>query len=271
MSLRPTTSGYLGFGSIVIPVRIYSASEDVRLHLPRVHTDDNGAVIRQEVCATCGKVLHTEDISKVYDVPTGEVKMDENGELSSTSHPVMFKDEEFKAFKAPASKQIRLVGFCDRREIDDLILDKPHFVGTGTKKEGGFQSFVLLREAMVKAGKVAIISWTSRGESYVGMMTPYGKGFLLKKLLYFDEARSVDDVSIEDAPVNPALVEKAVKLVEKLTAQFDHSQYTDKYAEDVRKFVTARIEGIAPEPVIETAVAKEVSSIEAQLEASLGL
>ena len=253
--MRSILSGNLTVGTISIPIRLYSASEETRIGFNQVHKEDKGKVKYLKVCSVCQKPLGNEDICKGYEVA---------GQM------ITFTDEEIEALKPQTNKAVRLVGFVDRNAIPDILLDKPYFVGTENPKKGGVaQPFQLLHKAMVKSGKVGIVSWVSRSAEAIGMLVPYGKGFLLKRMLYADEVRNIEEVEVLDATIPDALVEKGIQLIEKLAVPFDHTAFKESYSESIRKVIEARAMG--EEIPIESALPKtEEKSLEALLAQALG-
>lgn len=250
--MRSILSGNLTVGTISIPVRFYGASQDAKVGFNQVHKEDKGRVRYLKVCSVCQKPLTEEDICSGYEVA---------GQM------LTFTDEELKALKPTTNKSIQLVGFVDRNEIPDILLDKPYFVGTENPKKGGVaQPFQLLHQALVKSGKVGIVRWVSRSSESIGFLMPYGKGFLLKRLLYANEVRSVDEVEVLESAIPESLVEKGLKLVEKLTVKFDHDSFHESYSEGIRKVIEARAMG-EEIPIEAIAPKTEASSLEAQLDA----
>lgn len=254
--MRSILSGCLTVGTISIPVRLYGASQDSKVGFNQVHLADKGRVKYLKVCSVCQKPLTEEDICSGYEVA---------GQM------LTFSEEEMKALKPTTSKGIQLVGFVQRNEIPDILLDKPYFVGTENPKRGGIaQPFQLLHQALVKSGKVGIVRWVSRSSESIGFLVPYGKGFLLKRLLYADEVRNADEVEVIEASIPDSLVAKGIQLIEKLTVKFDHDSFKESYSESIRKLIEARamgedipIETLAPKPTDE-------ANLEAQLNALVG-
>ena len=252
--MRSTMSGNLTVGAITIPVRMYSASEKSNVAFFQVHKEDQGKVKHVKVCTVCEKPLENDDICKGYDV-AGQV--------------VTFTNEELDSFKPVTGRGFALVGFVARGEVPDILLDKPHFIGTENAKKGGVgQSFALLHRAMVKSGRVGLVSWVARSTESIGMLVPYGRGFMLKRILYADEVRSIEEVEVLEAEVPDALVAKGVQLIEKLTIQFDHENFKRSYSESIKKIIEARAMG-EEIPIEVLAPKTEECSLEALMDQAL--
>jgi DNA end-binding protein Ku len=243
-------SGSLAFGTILIPVRMYAASEELRVPFHLVHSEDGGRVRYKKVCEIDGKELHQSDIHKGYEV--GD-KM------------LQFTDEELEALKPVMSKSLRILGFCERDEVPLIALDRPYYLGTETKKKGVAQPFALLRKTMERSGKAAIVSWVTRADEQLGMLIPYEKGLLIKGILYAQQVKPFDKVEVTDAEVDGRVVEKGMMLIEKMTFRFDHAAYRETYSQAIRDIIEARALGkeVKVEPVARSA---EMRSLEAELE-----
>jgi DNA end-binding protein Ku len=251
--MRSIWSGYLSFGSILIPVRQYAASGTLHVSFHQVHKTDCGRVRYKKVCEKDGEELHPEDIIKAYIV---------GGEC------LKFTDEELDSLKPFSTKIMEILGFCNIEEIPMEALNKPYYLGTDSPKKGGAgKSFLLLKESMNKSNKVAVVKWVSRTNEYLGMLQPYEKGLLLKQLLYHEQVKPIEEVEVLDAEVEDELVDKGVKAIEKMTFKFDWSKYTETYTQEVKELVEKKF--IGEEVVVGEFKVPETRSIEAELEKML--
>ena len=251
--MRSIWSGYLSFGSILIPIRSYAASGNLHVSFHQVHKTDCGRVRYKKVCEKDGEELKPDDIIKAYII---------GGEC------LKFTDEELDALKPFSTKIMDIIGFCRFEEIPVESLNKPYYLGTDSPQKGGAgKSFLLLKEAMIKSSKVGIVKWVSRTNEYLGMIQPHGNGLLLKQLLYHEQVRPMDEVEILESEVDDELVDKGVKAMEKMTFKFDWAQYTETYTQEVKELVEKKFLG----EEIEVAEFKlpETRSIEAELEKML--
>ncbi|MDD3984473.1 MAG: hypothetical protein PHY59_00945 [Methanobacterium sp.] len=149
--MRSIWSGYLLFGSILIPIRQYAASGKLHVNFHQVHKTDCGRVRYKKVCEKDGEELDHEDIIKAYLI---------GGEC------IKFTDNELNSLKPFTTKIMEIIGFCTIEEIPIDALSKSYYIGTdSTKKEG--KSFLLLKEAMLKSNKVAVVKWVSRTNEYM--------------------------------------------------------------------------------------------------------
>jgi DNA end-binding protein Ku len=251
--MRSIWSGFLSFGSILIPIRSYAASSNLHISFHQVHKTDCGRVRYKKVCEKDGEELKPDDIIKAYIV---------GGEC------LKFTDEELDALKPFATKIMEILGFCKMEEIPIEALNKPYYIGTDSPQKGGAgKSFLLLKESLIQSDKVAIVKWVSRTNEYLGMIQPHGKGLLLKQLLYHEQVRPMDEVEILESEVNNELVDKGVKAVEKMTFKFDWTKYTETYTQEVKELVEKKFLG--EEVEVSEFKLPETRSIEVELEKML--
>lgn len=251
--MRSIWSGFLSFGSILIPIRSYAASSNLHISFHQVHKTDCGRVRYKKVCEKDGEELKPDDIIKAYIV---------GGEC------LKFTDEELDALKPFATKIMEILGFCKMEEIPIEALNKPYYIGTDSPQKGGAgKSFLLLKESLIQSDKVAIVKWVSRTNEYLGILQPHGKGLLLKQLLYHEQVRPIDEVEILESEVNNELVDKGVKAVEKMTFKFDWTKYTETYTQEVKELVEKKFLG--EEVEVSEFKLPETRSIEVELEKML--
>lgn len=253
--MRSIWSGYLSFGTLLIPVRSYAASENLHVHFHLVHKSDCGRVRYRKVCEKDGQELKSEDIERAIFI---------GGEC------IKFTNEELEALMPRASKIMEILGFCYWDDIPLVALGKPYYLGTESPKKGGVgRSFLLLKRAMEESGKVAVVKWVFRTTEHLGVLQSYEKGFLLKVLLYHEQVRSPEEIEIIEAEIDQDLVKKGVKVIDKLTFDFDWIKYREEYTKNVRELLEKKALG----EKIKVADIKpaEIRSIEAELDKILDL
>nr|WP_250645128.1 Ku protein [Methanobacterium subterraneum] len=150
-----------------------------------------------------------------------------------------------------------------------MCLFKPYYLGTeNPKKSGSGQSFHLIKEVMEKKEKVAVVKWVQRNNEYIGMLQSYEEGFLLKQLLYFEQVRSLEEVEIIKAPVDEDLLKKAFQVVDNMTFDFDWTQYSETYNQQLRELIEKKAAG---EELIPEIKPPETRSLEKELEKMLAM
>ena len=94
------------------------------------------------------------------------------------------------------------------------------------------EAYRVVRDALRQSRKVGLGQITLRGKEHLAAVKPCGDGLLMETLHYADEIREGEEMfqGIEDDPADADLLEVATSLIERKTAPFDASAYTDRYA-----------------------------------------
>src|SRR5690349_3802857 len=74
-------SGYLTFGLISMPVRLFSGARSSGISFNMLHRDDHARVKQQLTCSADGKVLERNEIVKGYEYRKGEYVIIEPDEI----------------------------------------------------------------------------------------------------------------------------------------------------------------------------------------------
>jgi DNA end-binding protein Ku len=253
--MRSIWSGNIAFGTLLIPIRAYAASEDLHIHFHQVHKADCGRVRYKKVCEKDGEELKADEIEKAVFI---------GGEC------IRFNNEEIEALMPARSRTMEILGFCESEEIPVVALGKPYYLGTESPQKGGVgESFLLLKRVMETSGKVAVVRWLMRNTEHIAMLEPYEKGFLLKLILYFDQIRSPEEVEVIEAEIDRDLVDKGTQVLDMMTFDFDWTEYSEEYTTRVRELLERR--ALGEEVEIPPIKPPEERSIEAELEKMLGI
>src|SRR5437660_12201615 len=81
-------TGFLTFGLISMPVRLFSGARGERISFHMLHRDDNTRVKQQLVCPADDKVVERSEIVKGYEYRKGEyvvVEQEESKEIETTT------------------------------------------------------------------------------------------------------------------------------------------------------------------------------------------
>jgi DNA end-binding protein Ku len=253
MAARSIWNGTLTFGEVAIPVKLFSATQDRRIHFREVRLRDGCPVEHRLVGADSGREIRRGSTLKSYETSGGK--------------QVILTDEEIAAARGPRPKVIELEHFVAVEEIDPVFYDKPYVVGA---QAGGERAYRVLLAALEQAEKVGIGRFVLRTREQLVALRPRGGALVLHTMRFADEVVDPSDFDLDRVRRKPSEqeIKMASKLVEGLHADFDPSQYEDTYREEVLKVVELKAAGKnieLPEPE-ETEAADDLL---AQLEASL--
>ena len=259
MAARPTWQGHLKLSLVTCPVAMYTAtasSSHVSFHL--INPDTNNRIRMIPTDPDTGPVERS-DLVKGYEVSKDEY--------------VLFDDADFDKVKLESTKTISIDEFVDEKSIDRLYWDDPFYIVP--EKGVGAEAFAVIREAMKKAGKIAIGCLVLRGRERQLALEVHGKGLVAYSLRPHDEVRDADDY-FDDIPTVKAdkdMVEIAARIISQKAADFDPTHFKDRYDEALREMVKAKQKGQgvveAPEPE-DTNVIDLMEALKASLKGSAG-
>ena len=226
--------GYITFGLISIPIRLFVAARSERVSFNQLHKTCGSRVKQSLNCPTCNKPVERSEIVKGYEFEKDRYITVEEGEL-----------EKFQ----PASAQsMEIVEFVRMEEIPALYFDTSYYT---VPEPPGRKAYQLLFETMKASGYAAVAKICMHQREYLVAVHPHGKGLALHSLYYHDEMHQIGEYGEQsDLEVKPAEVQLARQLVESLAAPFEPQKYRDDYRRRVGEMLEAKRQGLeitAPE------------------------
>lgn len=252
--MRSMWKGAVSFGLVMIPVKLYAATEQKDIAFRQVHREDGGRIRFRRFCSIEDIEVPYEDIAKGYELAGGEV--------------VVLTEEDMADLPLPTTRNIEVVQFCPAEQVDPIMFNRSYYAEPET---AGARAYCLLRDAMEQSGKVAIAKVALRQRESLAVLRVREGVLVLETLLWPDEVRETDFSFLDDdVDVRPQELRMASSLIESMTVDFDPDEYHDDYREALQEVVNAKIEGreiLQPEPVGEAA--SQPSSLADALRASL--
>ncbi|TQS39926.1 Ku protein [Cryptosporangium phraense] len=225
--MRAIWKGVVSFGLVTIPIKLFSATEQHDVQLRQVHAADGGRIRYRRVCEAEGVEVPYSEIAKGYELPDGQV--------------VVLNDEDFENLPIASGRNIDVQKFVPAEQVDGLYLSKGYFL----QADGpGAKPYVLLREALLKAGTIAVVKVALRQREALALLRPYGDVLLLQTMLWPDEIRDPAELAPDsDIAVRPQEMQMAESYIQTLTGDLDMEEFTDDYAVALREVVDAKIQG----------------------------
>jgi len=255
--MRSIWKGSISFGLVSIPVKLYSATEERDVSFHQVHRDDGGRIRYKRVCQLDGEEIPYSDIAKGYELPSGEV--------------VVLTDDDFADLPLTTSRSIDVLEFVPLEQVDPIYFAKSYYL----EPEGaGAKPYVLLREALEKSGRVALVKIALRQRETLATLRVRDGVFVLEMMLWPDEIREPSFGFLdEDVDVRQQELAMAQSLIDTLSGDFKPEQYSDNYREALQALIEAKIAGrevVAPaEPVADSGTVVDLmAALRASVEAA---
>jgi DNA end-binding protein Ku len=219
-------SGYLTFGLISMPVRLFSGARSNGISFNQLHRTDHHRVKQQLICPADGQVLERADIVKGY-----EYRKDEY---------VIIDPDEIKKIEPKTAKTMEILEFVKTSEVDPVYFESSYYM---VPEEAGRRPYALLTKALEESEYVAIAKITMHNREYTVFLRPHKGGMMLHTMYYAEEVREVESFGAPDVEIKEAEIKVAHQLIEALAGDWDPEKYHDTFQENLKKLIETKLEG----------------------------
>jgi DNA end-binding protein Ku len=224
--MRPLWKGAISFGLVTIPISLYPAIAREELKFRMLRQSDLSPINYKRVAETDGKEVPWDQIVKGYEYEKGKY--------------VVLKEEDFARVDVEATQTVDIINFVALKDVDPLLFYKPYYLEVG---KAGQKAYVLLRDALVEAGRIAIAKVVIRARQHLAAVKPQNSGLILELMHFPDE---LIDASQFKAPtlksVGKSEMRMALQLVESMATGWKPEEYTDDYREALKDLIEKKIE-----------------------------
>jgi DNA end-binding protein Ku len=245
--------GYLTFGLISVPVRLFVAARSERISFNQIHDKCGSRIKQQTWCPVCERVVERSELKKGFEIAKGRF--------------AIVEDEEIKKIAPQSSETMEILEFVKAADIDPIYYDASYFM---VPEEAGKKAYELLFQTMQKSGFSAIAKAAMHQREYTVVIRPHSQGLTLHTMFYPEEVREIPEFGKDtNVQIRPQEVALAEKLVEGLATDFDPSKYHDEYQSQLAKLIEAKKEGVEVEGTAPKKLAPVIDLMQA-LQQSLG-
>jgi DNA end-binding protein Ku len=219
-------SGYLTFGLISMPVRLFSGARSSGISFNMLHRDDLTRVKQQYYCPTDNRVVSRDEIVKGY-----EYRKDEY---------VVIEPDEIKKIEPKTAKTMEILEFVKGSEVDPVYFDASYYM---LPEEAGRRPYALLTKAMQESDYVAIAKLTMHNREYTVFLRPHEGGMMLHTMYYAEEVKKVEGFGAPDVELKESEVKVANQLIEALADEWDPEKYHDTFQDNLKNLIQTKLEG----------------------------
>ncbi len=221
--MRSIWKGSIAFGLVNVPIKVYAATETHDVSLHQVHDEDKGRIRYKRVCEF-GHEVEYADIQRAYD----------DGEKT-----VVLTADDFKQLPEEQSHEIEVLEFVPVEQVDPMMFEKSYYLEPDSRSP---KAYVLLRETLAKTDRLAIVQFTLRQKTRLGVLRVNDDVILLQGLLWGDEVRAADFKSLDSSvKVSANELKMSSSLVDSMSTDFDPDRYTDAYQEELQQLIDAKL------------------------------
>jgi DNA end-binding protein Ku len=212
---RALWSGSLSFGLVNVPVQLFSAVRDQDLHFRQLHEKDGSPIETRRFCSAEDEEVPYEEIGHGYELDSGK--------------EVVLSDEELGAAAPRKTRTIDIEAFVDLADVDPVYFDHPYFLLPEGEAEGTRRAYRLLVEVMQGTERAALGRFVLRTKEYLVAVRVRDDLLSLTTMRFHDEVRPTKDVPGGGRKPAKERLDRAVTLIEAMSADWDPAQYEDRY------------------------------------------
>jgi DNA end-binding protein Ku len=253
---RAIWSGAITFGLVNVPVRMYSAIDEHKLHFHWVHEKDESPIGYQKICKLEDKPVPDDEVVKAFEFEPGEY--------------VFMDEEDFEAARVEGYKTIEITDFVPYEQIDPVYFARTYYLGP---QEGGEKVYSLLTRAMDESGLAGIAKYVMRDRQNLGCLRVRERVVTLEQLYFADEIRDLEEVRPPAARVSKEELQMAEQLIENFAGDFEPEKYKDTYRDALCEIIKAKRKGkqVHRAPEAEEAAPPDlIEALRASIEAAGG-
>jgi len=219
-------TGYLTFGLISMPVRLFSGARSSGVSFNMLHRTDKSRLKQQYICQADGEVVERSEMVKGY-----EFRKDEY---------IIIEPEEIKKIEPKTAKTMEILEFVKTSDVDPVFFESSYYM---LPEDAGRRPYALLTKALEESEYVAIAKLTMHNREYTVFLRPHEGGMMLHTMYYEEEVRKVEGFGAPDVELKDAEVKVAHQLIEALAADWEPEKYHDEFQDNLKNLIQTKLEG----------------------------
>ena len=236
-SSRVLWKGAISFGLVHIPVGLHSATSEQGLDFDWLDKRSMDPVGYKRINKKTGKEITRENIVKGIAYEEGQY--------------VVLTEKEIADAYPKTTQTIEIEAFVNAGDIPFVYLERPYYVAPINK---GAKVYALLRETLLKTGKVGVARVVIQTKQHLAALIPSGRGMVLNLLRWGDEIRPWTNLELppeglKAAGIRDAELKMAEQLVEDMSAKWNPESYKDEFRDAIMKLVDQRVKAGKTETV----------------------
>jgi DNA end-binding protein Ku len=220
--------GYLSFGLVSFPVRLFAAARPEAVHFHMLHRKDLSRVKEVWYCAEENEPIERSEIVKGYEVEKGKY--------------VTVDDEELKKVAPATATTMDVLQFVASGDVDPLLFESSYYVGPEEKVS---KPYALFMAALAETEREAIAKLAMHNREHLVLIRPSGGGLVLHTLYYEDELHKANKAEAHQTQTKFSAKELAMakSLVQHLSGKFKLADFHDTYRENVQRLLEEKEKG----------------------------
>lgn len=178
---------------------------------------------------------------------------------------VVVDPEELKSIAPKTATEMEIQEFVQLAEIDPVYFETSYYV---RPEQAGEKAYALLYRALQQTGLVAIAKFAMHNREHVVVLRAGKTGIISHTMYFTSEVRADEEYHADVKAVTQKELELAQTLIHSLAAPFEPEKYRDTYREKLESILASKVQG-EPLARIEDSKPAEVVDIADALRRSL--
>jgi len=218
--------GFLSFGLVSFPIRLFSAARAEHVSFHMLHRKDLSRIKEVWYCSKEDKPVDRADIVKGYEVSKGEY--------------IVVEDEDLKKIAPPSATTMEIVQFVRDKDVDPIYFESSYYVAPDESVSKPYELFL---QALAETHYEAIAKATMHNREHVVLIRAGKMGLLLHTLFYPNELREANQPAVKRGKASAKELTLAKSLIEHLAGPFKPEEFHDTYRENVEHLIEQKRKG----------------------------
>jgi DNA end-binding protein Ku len=233
--MRTIWNGSITFGLVNIPVGMALATKPAArqsdVSFRTLHRECGTPIKQKRWCPTHEREVERDELVKGWEVAKGEFVIVEDADLEAIA-------------QMDDSKSIEITRFVEGEEVDPVFFDRTYYLAPA-REPAARRPYVLLLRAMQETGKAALGRFVRGGTEHLCLIRAKGDTLALETMFLAEDVNSQAEIeeTVAESDVKDAELELARQVIDSLAADFDPSELTSEYRQDLREMLEAKLAG----------------------------
>jgi DNA end-binding protein Ku len=210
---------------------MYSATNPRQgIDLTMLHQSDHSPIRYARICRKDGQEIPWDHIVKGYEYEDGDY--------------IVLTSKDLEELEPKKTQTIDIQQFVNEPDIDIRYFEKPYYLEA---VKGGEKAYALLRTALQKSNKLALVKFVMHEHEHIAAIKPIGKMLTLNQMRYPSDLRQPGELHMApDQDLTNKEVEMALKLVKQETRPFIAEDLHDTFTDELEELIKGKAKGKQP-------------------------
>ncbi len=221
--------GYITFGLISIPVRLFAAARYSPTRFHEIHRECGTRIHHQLYCPYDERVVTHDEVALGYETDKDKY--------------VLVEPAELKKIQPKSSKAMEILQFVKLSDVDPIYFETSYFA---VPEEGGKRAFALLLKTLESTDYAAIAQITMHQRERTVVLRPYRGGLTLHTTYYRNEIHEVKGYQQTDVKdLKKQEINLGEQFAKALVKPFRPQEFHDEYQARVKQLIESKAKGKA--------------------------